>query len=173
MNSKLKFKWILCSWILSESNFISRFEISHFCDDLFHVLVWHGFNRSKDAKFSRCAILGRYRKLKDPKNTCLPVVGHGTTFLTYVSLQIFQNAWNRDFNAIFTFSMVPLYAHVGFILPQNHLNRVEATDPSIWCDPPLATNKIKATAGSGGTLEKVILATKSRFKAFWRIFGID
>ena len=53
-----------------------------------------------------------FRHFKDPKNTCLPVVGHGTTFLTYFKLQILQNASNRDFIAILTFS--------------NHLNRLRS-----------------------------------------------
>ena len=53
-----------------------------------------------------------FRHFKDPKNTCLPVVGHGTTFLTNVRVQILKNASNRDFIAMFTFS--------------NHLNRLRS-----------------------------------------------
>ena len=45
MKSNQNCKLESCSFISSKPNFINRFDISLFCDDILHVLVWHGFKR--------------------------------------------------------------------------------------------------------------------------------
>ena len=45
MKSNQNCKLESCSFISSKPNFIIRFDISLFCDDILHALVWHGFKR--------------------------------------------------------------------------------------------------------------------------------
>ena len=45
MKSNQNFKLESCSFISSKPNFINRFDISLFCDDILDLIVWHGFKR--------------------------------------------------------------------------------------------------------------------------------
>ena len=68
--------------------------------------------------------------MKDPKNTCLPVVGHGMVLNDFFDLcqaadpsKCLKSRYHRDFH----FLQGPRMADVSFVLRQNHLNRLYST----------------------------------------------